>query len=144
MNNTFTGHNTFIFLFPTRPRAFFLALICSGCDGPWWVDPRVYPQSTRAARERALVSTKTKKGGARVHAQAFIGPMIGPSSAVCCCSYHTSHITQHTQHSRLATQNTTTVLVLVVLLYHTVVSPPVTLLSWRSLFLLLTAFLLAY
>ena len=42
MNNTLTGHNTFIFLFPTRPRAFFLALICSGCDGPWWADPRVY------------------------------------------------------------------------------------------------------
>ena len=33
MNNTFTGHNTFIFLFPTRPRAFFLALIFSGCNG---------------------------------------------------------------------------------------------------------------
>ena len=40
--NTFTGHNTFIILFPTRPRAFFLALICSGCDGLGWVDPRVY------------------------------------------------------------------------------------------------------
>ena len=42
MNNTFTGHNTFIFLFPTRPRAFFLALICSGCHGLGWTDPRVY------------------------------------------------------------------------------------------------------
>ena len=41
-NSTFTGHNMFIFLFPTRPRAFFLALICSGCDGLWWADPRVY------------------------------------------------------------------------------------------------------
>ena len=44
MNNTFTGHNTFIFLFPTRPRAFFLALICSGCNGLGWTDPRVYAQ----------------------------------------------------------------------------------------------------
>ena len=53
MNNTFTGHNTFIFLFPTRPRAFFFALICSeghhvprgvGRDGellPWCVNPSV-------------------------------------------------------------------------------------------------------
>ena len=42
MNNTFSGHNTFIILFPTWPRAFFLALICSGCNGLWWADPRVY------------------------------------------------------------------------------------------------------
>ena len=40
--NTFTGHNTFIILFPTRPRAFFFALICSGCHGLGWADPRVY------------------------------------------------------------------------------------------------------
>ena len=47
MNNTFTGHNTFIFLFPTRPRAFFLALICSGCNGLGWTDPRVYQEEEK-------------------------------------------------------------------------------------------------
>ena len=62
MNNTFTGHNTFIFLFPTRPRAFFFALICSGCHGLGWADPRVYqehlfflafPAPLRSARDMA-------------------------------------------------------------------------------------------
>ena len=76
--NTFTGHNTFIILFPTRPRAFFLALICSGCDGLGWVDPRVY----RAVKGSALRSSPCRQRSVSltgIDRDAFSSPMGRPS-----------------------------------------------------------------